>query len=162
VNNIIAGSLTQAMQYDGFGNRWVPTGTDTFTPVNISYSNSHVLQPTTSSWYNLANNQLQASATIAYDSSGNGNQNRVGALTLSYDAENRVTQSVQDVTNATVVFAYDADGQRVQKTVGTTATVYVYDGFGNLAAEYGGTNTLSGTQYLTADHLGSTRLITDA
>ena len=39
-------------------------------------------------------------------------------------------------------------------------TVYVYDAFGQLAAEYGGAGTDSGTHYLTADMLGSTRLET--
>jgi RHS repeat-associated protein len=42
------------------------------------------------------------------------------------------------------------------------ATTYVYDAFGQLAAEYGGTSSLTGTRYLTADPLGSTRLVTDA
>jgi RHS repeat-associated protein len=43
---------------------------------------------------------------------------------------------------------------------------YVYDAFGQLAAEYSSaaktTNPACGTCYLTTDHLGSTRLITDA
>jgi RHS repeat-associated protein len=41
------------------------------------------------------------------------------------------------------------------------ATTYVYDATGQLAVEYGSA-TDAGTNYLTADHLGSTRLITDA
>jgi hypothetical protein len=39
---------------------------------------------------------------------------------------------------------------------------FVYDAFGNLAAEYGGPVGPTGTQYLTSDHLGSTRLVTDS
>src|SRR4029077_1799901 len=54
------------------------------------------------------------------------------------------------------------DGRRVQKIAGGTTTTFVYDGFGKLAAEYGGSPGASGTQYLTEDHLGSTRLTTDA
>jgi RHS repeat-associated protein len=38
----------------------------------------------------------------------------------------------------------------------------VYDAFGRLAAEYGGTADPVGTEYLTADHLGSTRLVTSS
>jgi RHS repeat-associated protein len=38
----------------------------------------------------------------------------------------------------------------------------VYDAAGNLAAEYGTAETVSGTTYLTADNLGSTRLVTSA
>jgi RHS repeat-associated protein len=39
--------------------------------------------------------------------------------------------------------------------------IFVYDARGQLAAEYGGTSELTGTHYLTADHLGSTRMVTD-
>lgn len=49
----------------------------------------------------------------------------------------------------------------MKKTVGATTTPFVYDAFGNLAAEYGGTTTESGRQYVTVDHLGSTRQITN-
>ncbi|MDX9980336.1 MAG: RHS repeat-associated core domain-containing protein, partial [Lentisphaeria bacterium] len=62
-------------------------------------------------------------------------------------------------------YYYDGDGRRVKKVVGTKTTVYVYDASGQLAAEY--TNEADGNQpacttcFLTADHLGSTRLITD-
>jgi RHS repeat-associated protein len=42
-----------------------------------------------------------------------------------------------------------------------TTTVYVYDAFGKLAAEYSNPGPLEpATSYLTADHLGSTRLVT--
>ena len=61
-----------------------------------------------------------------------------------------------------ISYAYDGNGKRVQKTVGTTVTTYVYDAQGNLAAEYGGPgSSASGTTYLSADHLGSTRLVTN-
>jgi RHS repeat-associated protein len=51
----------------------------------------------------------------------------------------------------------------VKKTIGSNATTYVYDAFGQLAAEYSNAAPASGctTCYLTVDHLGSTRLVTD-
>jgi RHS repeat-associated protein len=55
-------------------------------------------------------------------------------------------------------------GQRVEKTIaGGATTVYVYDAFGQLAAEYSTAINTSPctTCYLTWDHLGSTRLVTD-
>jgi|GEM_PF-754967 len=59
------------------------------------------------------------------------------------------------------VYTYDAEGRRVQSQLADgTQVVYVYDAAGQLAAEYGGTNTATGTQYLTADPLGSTRMVT--
>jgi RHS repeat-associated protein len=48
----------------------------------------------------------------------------------------------------------------VTKTVGTTTTTFVYDASGQLAAEYNGPTIPGKTLYLTADHLGSTRLVT--
>jgi RHS repeat-associated protein len=41
-------------------------------------------------------------------------------------------------------------------------TAYLYDAFGQLVAEYGVPTGSGGTEYLTADHLGSTRLVTDS
>src|SRR5260370_18725694 len=66
-----------------------------------------------------------------------------------------------------VTDSYDGGGRRVQKswacTGGTCSTVFVYDAMGQLAAEYStAPNPLAGTtEYLTADSLGSTRLVTD-
>ena len=61
---------------------------------------------------------------------------------------------------------YDGNGQRVQKydssSPSTTTVTYAYDASVQLATEAGGTSTATGTQYLTADNLGSTRLVTDA
>ena len=61
-----------------------------------------------------------------------------------------------------ISYVYDGDGRRVQKTVGSTVTTYIYDAQGDLAEELGGpTNPLVGqTTYLTSDHLGSTRAVT--
>jgi hypothetical protein len=51
----------------------------------------------------------------------------------------------------------------VQKVRGGVTTVYVYDAMGEVAAEYSTTPaTPTETQYLTGDHLGSTRLVTNA
>jgi RHS repeat-associated protein len=48
----------------------------------------------------------------------------------------------------------------VQRTDASgNTTTYVYDAFGSLAAEYNGTQAATGTQYVTMDHLGSTRLV---
>ncbi|HXN46663.1 MAG TPA: RHS repeat-associated core domain-containing protein, partial [Bryobacteraceae bacterium] len=69
-------------------------------------------------------------------------------------------------TNGVVsaTYTYDGDGRRVQKVSGSTTTNYVYDASGQLAAEYASAAAAAspcGTCYLTADTLGSTRMITD-
>ncbi len=96
-----------------------------------------------------------------YDLSGNQTAITSPARTFAYDAENRQKTAV--VGGVTTTYTYDGDGRRVQKTVGATTTVFVYDAMGQLAAEYGGpANPLSGTTYLTDDHLGSTRMVTNS
>ena len=53
----------------------------------------------------------------------------------------------------------------MSKTLNGNATVYVYDAFGNLAAEYGAAEASpcgTATCYVTEDHLGSLRMLTDS
>jgi len=109
--------------------------------------------------YNPANNQL---LEASYDAAGD--MGTVGALSFWYDAEGRQTQSYDSGSQTRVYYSYDADGQRVQKAVSNgPATVYIRDAFGNLAAEYATSAPTPSctTCYLSYDHLGSVRLITD-
>jgi len=109
--------------------------------------------------YNSANQVIGGS----YDAAGN--QILLGASAVTYDAENRQT-SVTDppgIMAGTETYWYDGLGQRVKKSGPATATVYVYDALGQLAAEYSTASVIAPclTCYLSADHLGSTRLVTD-
>jgi RHS repeat-associated protein len=111
-------------------------------------------------------------AAASYDAVGNQNALTGSASpylaiagTFSYDGENRLLAA--NLNAATVTYLYDGEGRRVQKTVASGATAgttnYVYDAMGRLAAEYStAANTQTGTQYLNADNLGSTRLVTDS
>jgi RHS repeat-associated protein len=61
-------------------------------------------------------------------------------------------------------YVYDGDGRRVrQRDAGGGETVYAYDAAGQLAADYATSPppAEAGTRYLTTDHLGSTRVVTD-
>src|ERR1039457_3098775 len=82
------------------------------------------------------------------------------ARTFTYDAENR--QGAAPAAGIGKSYTYDGEGRRVTRTTSwnqtTPTTVYVYDAFGQLAAEYGQATEVGGTKYLTADALGSTRL----
>jgi RHS repeat-associated protein len=91
---------------------------------------------------------------IQYDAAGN--LTAIGGFTFAYDAENRLASST--LNSVTTNYVYDGEGRRVKKG----SVVMVYDAFGRLAAEYGGTADPVGTEYLTADHLGSTRLVTSS
>jgi RHS repeat-associated protein len=79
---------------------------------------------------------------------------------LAYDAENRLIS----YTPSNTAYSYDGNGQRVMKQSASDSTVYVYDAFRQLAAEYDtGGSPLSpcSTCYLFSDFLGSVRMITD-
>ena len=78
---------------------------------------------------------------------------------MGYDGEDRMTSFIG---GQAVSYAYDGEGRRVKKVSPTETRVYVYDAQGQLAAEYGPLAAVGGQHFLTADHLGSTRLVTDA
>ncbi len=139
---------SQTFGYDLVGNRWLSAGAQ--------------LDPSTprANVFNL-NNQINATN---YDA--NGNQTQDSGYAFAYDAENRlISSSIGGLNPASATYSYDADGRRVTKQAGSTSTIYVYDVGGELAAEYtvGATTTPCATTcYLMTDHLGSTRMQTDA
>jgi len=139
---------------------------------------SHVVPPTATTNFDATTNRLYVN-NAAYDPSGNGNQIAIGGYSYTYDAENRlITANLGSISSAGYV--YDGEGQRVQKIIcpagtssctpsvsGATSTTYVYDASGNLAAEYTSSATPASacgtlTCYVSVDHLGSTRMVTDS
>ena len=58
------------------------------------------------------------------------------------------------------VYHYDAEGRRVRREGVGGEAVFVYDGMGELALELAANSTGAGISYLTADQLGSTRVVT--
>lgn len=152
---------------DQYGNLW---GTNTLGLA--------ALMPPAPTYFDTSNNRLKKYGATpgtdlpssAYDSNtGNLQQHpdlcQNGATAcMQYDGEGRLVKATNGANVAQ--YDYDGEGRRVRKTeTGSTqvTTVYVHDAAGNLMAEYniqGGTVN-SGVQYLTDDHLGSTRLVTD-
>lgn len=107
-----------------------------------------------------------------YDQNGNATRRINGThdVTLSYDAENRLTGLSGGVTAS---YIYDGDGQRVKETAGSVTTVYIgnyyeWTGITTTMKSYyyaGGTRIAlrtgasTGTvNYLLGDHLGSQAL----
>jgi RHS repeat-associated protein len=164
----------QNYQYDPSGNRWVTANTNLpaltlETPTTSSWYSTTVPNRINNWAYDQAGNVLGVTAaggTTARASCGAGIAPGTAMLrTACYDTENRMV-SETDVNGNTGTYAYDGNGLRVSKAVAGTTTTYVYDGFGYLAAEYSTATTSSpcGTQtcYPVLDHLGSTRMLTDA
>ena len=149
-------SWTQNFAYDAFGNRAV-VATSTYIP-NTGFTPQ---VPSSTSTLPYASNRWSGAT---YD--GSGNLSALNGFTYSYDAENRQTQAVQTVnsTTTTSTYTYDGDGKRVTRVAGGATTTYVYDAQGHLAAEYATsapTDSDCRNCYLTMDHLGSARVITD-
>ncbi|MBY0372982.1 MAG: RHS repeat-associated core domain-containing protein, partial [Bryobacteraceae bacterium] len=95
---------------------------------------------------------------MPYDPTGNGSP--ITGRTYQYDVENRLVAVNGGTPALNESFAYDGEGRRVKRTVNGVTTTYVYDAFGQLAQEYGGSAGSPGRSYLFADHLGSTRMMT--
>ncbi len=166
-----AGTWSRSFGYDQWGNMAVTANSG--VPING-------LTPYGSGQYNTANNRL-VSGLVAYDASGNTTS--LSTMRMGYTAENQFWIAYDVNSGVTVEYLPDGFGNRVWKQVtGGATTYYLYDALGQLAAEYTGPTALtkeyirmggqlvaiqnaSGTPcstcYVTYDHLGSVRLVTD-
>ena len=139
-------SWTQTYAYDRWANRTSLTNTG---------SQGSLLPTQATPTVDATNNRLIG---FTYDSAGNIKVDAAGN-SYNYDGENRMTSCA--VGGATGSYSYDPEGHRVKKTDATGTTVFVYNAGGQLMAEYATQAAqTSGTSYLTADHLGSTRAVT--
>jgi RHS repeat-associated protein len=173
VNEAVNGTANWYWNFaaDQYGNLW-SNGT------NLSSNTTNMAQA--QSYYSTATNRLtqygssSSPASVpndGYDAAGNltdlPESAGIGMGVMQYDGDNHMVQYQANSQSANITtYDYDGEGRRVRRTetgVVALTTVYVYDGAGNLAAEYdqGGTPPAGGMQYLTQDHLGSTRLVTD-
>jgi RHS repeat-associated protein len=141
-----ASAWSQAYNYDQYGNMWIPTTTGLPVPPTGPAA------PTANA-YTAASNR---NANSTYDAAGN--LTVFGAASVTYDAENR-----QKASGANS-YLYDGLGERVEKVLSSGTTVYVYNAFSELVAEYSAAVVTAPctTCYLSYDQLGSTRLVTDA
>ncbi|HEV2177385.1 MAG TPA: RHS repeat-associated core domain-containing protein [Terriglobia bacterium] len=154
-------SYDSTFGYDFFGNMHCTSSPGIGCPALSFDSNNHV-----------------TGANITYDAAGNMTQDGtgVGTHTYTYDGENRLTQVD---SGATQTFLYNALGQRVEWTAGSTTYDELFDVDGNrIAQAVGGVwNTgnfflgsrmlgayIPGTgtvQFFHANALGSSSVITD-
>ena len=145
----------QTFIYDRFGNRTVDEA-EGKTTVGLMSENPVP---------DAVNNRItpRAGELYQYDSAGNLIRDKVGN-TYAYDGENRqVKYNGGASVNGGATYLYDGEGRRVKKLSGTVATIFIYNATGQLVAEYSSAAAeQNGTQYVTADHLGSPRVITGA
>jgi RHS repeat-associated protein len=154
----VPGSQTwkQTFSYDRYGNRRFDANNTTTIPTGCSAA---VCNPDIST----STNRL-SSTGYSYDAEGNLTQDAAGKR-FGYDQENRQKEffvASNGSSNPDATYYYDGEGKRVKKINSTETVIFVYNGGGKLVAEY--STQLAATQqvsYLTADHLGSARVITN-
>ncbi len=144
---------SQSYNYDQYGNMWMPTTTNGLPTPAIG-----PVAPTANA-YTAANGTVtNRNLNSTYDAAGN--LTLFGSTAITYDANNLQTAAGSNT------YAYDGLGQRVSRTIGSAPTTYyVYDAFGQLSAEYSAapvTTPPCVTCYLTYDHLGSSRMVTNS
>jgi RHS repeat-associated protein len=159
INNGATTTWKQTFQYDRFGNRRF----DAANTTNLSQS-----APTkiTNPLINTSDNRLKKDQDgdslndYDYDKTGNLTQDSEGKQFL-YDAENHQKEVlVNGVSKGK--YLYDGEGKRVKKISDLETTIFVYNGGGQLVAEYSTQQSATPqVSFLTADHLGSPRIITD-
>ncbi len=147
----------QTFQFDRFGNRRL----DAANTTTIGASNKVTNPLITTSDNRLKKDQDNDLITdYDYDKNGNLTQDSEGK-TFLYDAENHQKEvKINGVSKGK--YLYDGDGKRVKKISDLETTIFVYNGGGQLVAEYSTQqSTTPQVSYLTQDHLGSPRIITD-
>ena len=143
---------SQTYQYDVYGNRAVTAGRD--------HGSHEALTPAALTSFNASSNRLLGGA--GYDGAGNLTLDWGGRL-FKYDGDNRMVSFDTTGADTDGTYSYDGEGRRVKRVVGGVTTTYVYNVLGQLVAEYASSGTpLPGIRYLTPDHLGSTRVVTQA
>jgi len=86
-----------------------------------------------------------------YSYDANGNVLNDGVHSYAYDAENRIIS----VDGGATTYVYDANGQRVRKTVGGASTDYVYDLSGHAVAEVNASGWQRGEVYTGGRHIAT-------
>ena len=147
---------SQTNKYDRYGNR----------AIDLGGGNQSL-------YFNTANRITNSG--YSYDSAGNLTND--GVQSFGYDAENKL----KTVNGATDVYRYDGDGNRIRKNFTGGETLRMVYSSSRLLAEYDLTNgslkkeyiygatgliaTIEpspGTRYITSDHLGSPRVVTNS
>jgi RHS repeat-associated protein len=154
------GAWSQTYGYDRFGNRHVSPSQSSGYPLDPD------LTPTQAGHISSTTNRVLLPG-FSYDFSGNQKTQTRGGMSevMEYDAENRQTSFQSG--SSTTTYTYDGEGRRVKKeSPGGVTSVYVYNAMGQMVAEYTTPDPAppagGGTSYITSDHLGSARVVTNA
>ena len=174
----IGGSTTtwkQTFEYDRYGNRKF-NAANTTTLGSCPTAVCNPAFPTDSSNRNrfLVNQGSGYTNAYEYDADGSVIKDATGKR-YGYDAEGRQNAFFAANNSSgtpTLKYAFDGEGKRVKKFDASSngyGTTFVYDALGQLVAEYETFDPnsipegpIASVSYMTTDHLGSPRIVTDA
>jgi RHS repeat-associated protein len=127
-------TFKQAYTYDRWGNRSIDQANTAGAGINKK-------EFTVDAATNRLGVPAGQSGTMTYNAVGNLTTDTysASAVTREYDAENRLTSETQSGSNVVGSYIYNAEGQRVRRTVGgqTAVTTWqIYGMSGELLAEY--------------------------
>jgi RHS repeat-associated protein len=167
----------QTFTFDRYGNRNFDEANTTTLPkfcnnnTQVCPADRKVLNPSIETGTNRIGLDQDGDSVNDYNFDSSGNITHDAQLRkFTYDGENKqvkveTVNSGGTVTGTVGEYVYDGDGKRVKKISSTETTIFVYDASGKSIAEY--STVVASSQdakvaYLTADHLGSPRINTDA
>jgi RHS repeat-associated protein len=147
----------QTFSIDRYGNRRF----DAVNTTTLGSCSTAECNPT----FDVTRNRFSSGQGYSYDAEGAVTQDATGQR-FGYDTENRQKEFFYATNNTSTpdgTYLYDGEGRRVKKVVGSDVTIFVYDASGQLVAEYSTQieTTDPKVSYLTTDHLGSPRIVTD-
>jgi len=106
------------------------------------------------------NNRFDLGQGYTYDAIGNLITDADGR-SITFNGDNKQTEVKDSSNNVIGAYFYDGDGMRIKKETDDETVVFVYSG-GKKVAEYSSDpSPNASTKYLTEDHLGSPRVISD-
>jgi RHS repeat-associated protein len=144
----------QTFDYDRFGNRTSFSQIVGSTQLQLNGINNPTIDQTS--------NRFTTAQGYVYDYNGNLIQDAEGRI-LKFNGDNKQIE-VKNVSNNQVIgtYFYDGTGARVKKVTNTETIIFVYS-HGKLVAEYSTQMPAQNpsVNYLTTDHLGSPRVISN-
>ncbi|MEZ5306335.1 MAG: RHS repeat-associated core domain-containing protein [Pyrinomonadaceae bacterium] len=152
-------SFEQIFEFDNFGNLYRKSASNPG-----SGEDPIAFEPIENADIDKSTNRFSGASGVAYDNAGRVvSDDKFRDADFLYDANGRMVRTARSgVPDAETV--YDGFGNRVLTKVQGVWELALYDAFGRLSVEYGGSTQMDegGVRYVHQDHQGSVRTVTNA
>ncbi|MEZ5308739.1 MAG: RHS repeat-associated core domain-containing protein [Pyrinomonadaceae bacterium] len=152
-------SFEQIFEFDNFGNLYRKSASNPG-----SGEDPIAFEPIENTDIDKSTNRFSSASGVSYDNAGRVvSDDKFRDADFLYDANGRMVRTARSgVPDAETV--YDGFGNRVLTKVQGVWELALYDAFGRLSVEYGGSTQMDegGVRYVHQDHQGSVRTVTNA